>query len=967
MEPPIPLRLRFGAFELDEREARLTRGGEPVALAPKVLALLCELARHPAQLVRKAELLDAVWGHRFVTESVLKTAIRDLRAALGDDAKQPQYIETASRHGYRFIAALREAGSAPPPAAVEPAAAAHPAALPGRGSAGERLHAAWATAQQGRRQLVWLSGEAGIGKSTLIERFIAELAPVRWAQGQCVEQRGAGEPYLPVLEAVSALCRAEPALAALLRQIAPTWLLQLPWLTAESEREALRRELAGTGQERMLREFGEWLDRVAEQRPLLLVTEDLHWSDQATLRLMDHVARRRAPTQLMWLASFRLADVQAGDGAHPMKALRHELRQHRLAQEIALDPLSEREVGDCIADSFPGQPVPEALVRDLHVRTDGLPLFVVSVIDDWQARSHRLPQADALARALPESLAEVIEAQVQRLADDERQLLEAASACGVEFGITTLAAALDEQPIAIDERCEHLARRRQWLAAQALEHGVDGAVEARYAFRHAVVRQVIYERIGALRRNELHRRIAQSLARRREAGEAVAAAELALHHERSHELAAALACYGEAAEAALRRFAPHEALGLSSHGLALLASWPENEVRWSLEIGLQGPRAAAASQLDGITAPPARAAYERLEWLFEQLPQRGARGPALGYGWSLFVTGQYGLALERAARQLADAERRGDGDLELAACHLHGATLSFLGRLPEARHWLERGLRALGAAGDRPLDTWAAIDLEPSLHARHAMLLARMGEPAAAEGALAAAHARADRIAQPYARRLVLIFEGFVAMRMGQAERVCALAQEIRSIADVHAIAQAQGPARWMLGWAMARLGEPLAGHALILEGYALDQQLQLLRGRSGVLALAAEALMLAGRHAEAQAQLDDALALAERMGERLHLPEMLLLRSRLQLERGERTAATSAAREAWQEAAHQQALWLELEALLALCRIEPLPAHREALATARSRLTEGADHELVRAIDALLAAADPDRIPTER
>jgi len=99
------VQLRFDSFELDEADARLTCAGEPVALAPKPFAVLCALARTPQRLVTKNALLDAVWGHRFVSESVLKSAISEVRAALGDDPKQPRYIETVSRHGYRFIAA----------------------------------------------------------------------------------------------------------------------------------------------------------------------------------------------------------------------------------------------------------------------------------------------------------------------------------------------------------------------------------------------------------------------------------------------------------------------------------------------------------------------------------------------------------------------------------------------------------------------------------------------------------------------------------------------------------------------------------------------------------------------------------------------------------------------------------------------------------------------------------------------
>jgi DNA-binding winged helix-turn-helix (wHTH) protein len=126
---PSVARLHFDRFELDEAEARLTCAGEPVALAPKPFAVLCALARTPGSLVTKNALLDLVWGHRFVTDSVLKTAISEVRAALDDDPKQPRYIETVSRRGYRFIAATVGASSQRAPAIERNVAAGrdHPA------------------------------------------------------------------------------------------------------------------------------------------------------------------------------------------------------------------------------------------------------------------------------------------------------------------------------------------------------------------------------------------------------------------------------------------------------------------------------------------------------------------------------------------------------------------------------------------------------------------------------------------------------------------------------------------------------------------------------------------------------------------------------------------------------------------------------------------------------------------------
>jgi hypothetical protein len=172
-------------------------------------------------LLTKQVLLDTVWGHRFVSDSVLKTAISDLRAALSDDPRQPRYIETAARRGYRFIAVPSELSAAAAPIATPlPVAAQLPIADPeappfiGRKAELARLQGAWARACGGKRTVVWIAGEPGIGKTTLIEHFVSGLTGVSCARGHCVEHYGTGEPYLPVLEALAELCRGDPEAAA---------------------------------------------------------------------------------------------------------------------------------------------------------------------------------------------------------------------------------------------------------------------------------------------------------------------------------------------------------------------------------------------------------------------------------------------------------------------------------------------------------------------------------------------------------------------------------------------------------------------------------------------------------------------------------------------------------------------------------------------------------------------------------
>ena len=392
MAPSNPVRLRFEAFELDEANARLLRNGQVAPLAPKPFALLCELVRRQGDLCTKQVLLDKVWGHQFVSDSVLKSAISDLRTVLGDDPKHPRFIETASRRGYRFVAPVTTIPATSPHVANAAIVSSPQASsFVGREAELTRLHRAWNLASSGKRSVVWVVGEPGIGKTALIEHFVASLGDVACARGQCVEYYGTGEPYLPVLEALAELCRVDSSVPDLLRAVAPAWLMQLPWLCTVDERDALRRELAGVGPERMLREIGEVLDRIADRRPLLLVTEDLHWSDRATIQLVDYIARRRGSSRLMWLASFRLAEVVALE--HPLNSVRRELRLHSLCTEVVLDAFSETEVAACIATQSRSLAGDDGFVRALHERTDGVPLFIVSIVRDVLSQ----PEPDAQA------------------------------------------------------------------------------------------------------------------------------------------------------------------------------------------------------------------------------------------------------------------------------------------------------------------------------------------------------------------------------------------------------------------------------------------------------------------------------------------------------------------------------------------------------------------------------------------
>jgi DNA-binding winged helix-turn-helix (wHTH) protein len=939
-----PVRVRFDRFELDEANARLLRDGTAVALPPTPFAVLCALVRQPRTLLSTNALLDEVWGHQFVTDSVLRTAISELRTALDDDARKPRFIETVSRRGYRFIAAPSAIPAVPDVRANVPALATVRAPyFIGRAGPLSRLRRAWDVACGGKRAVVWIAGEPGIGKTTLIDQFIASIGDVACAHGQCVENFGAGEPYLPVLQALEELCHGDSEVPSLLRAVAPTWLLQLPWLSTTEEREALRRELAGVSPDRMLREMGQFLDRYTERRPLLLVTEDLHWSDRATIQLIDYIARRRGSARLMWLASFRLAEVVALD--HPLNPLRHELRLHDLCEEIVLDPFSESEVADYVAERSPAIATDQAFVRALHERTDGLPLFVASVITDVITRAAQ-PGDDAAAGsrlakiAVPQNLAAIIDHYIARLTSDQRLVLSAAAVCGIEFRIDTISGALERDAVWVGQKCDELAREQLWLVAPRDEE-VTNATELPYSFRHALFRHVLYERTNPSVRSQLHRKVGTTLECDDAQGAPVAAAELAMHFELGREPMAAMRCYIEAAEAALARLSPRECMSLTEHALTLLAQAPEGTERDALEITLATLHGVSATHVHGMS-PEAKGAFQRAYSLLAHIPEHPMRRRLLhGFGFVLGLRADYAEALAVADRAEELSTAANDSVLVLASCIVHGQVDQLQGRSRAAGRWIERGLAAAAPLELAPAEIFVA-DPQVTLLGLLGIHLLHFGFVDQGRAGLERAHARADLLGWPNTRLSALWFDALFNVRLGNAERVAALADEMRALVDESEVALGRTACRWFRGWADARMGQPRDGYRRIREAYEDNIRLGMLAGGSEVLGYATEALVLAGDWDGAQHELEDALQVANTLGERVYLPQLFVMQAAIARARGDRAAADAAIRHAIAEARAQEAPWLELMALIELCdRHSATVKDRRALAALIDQLPE--------------------------
>jgi DNA-binding winged helix-turn-helix (wHTH) protein/tetratricopeptide (TPR) repeat protein len=928
----------FGPYRLDVDNARVWRGNDPIALQPRPLAVLAYLAARPGEVVSRDELIAKLWAGTHVTKAVLKVAVRAIREALDDDAGAPRYVETVGRDGYRFIGAAAVCAPAFPRAE----AGAPSVAMVGRGPDLARLHGALARAIAGARTIVFVSGEAGIGKTTLIDRFIEEVEPsgsVCVARGQCLEQYGEGEAYLPVLEALGRLVRDEGAgeLRETLARHAPTWVSHLAALDPNPPAEWRRDGAIATRPARMLREMADALEVFTSRRTLLLVLEDLQWSDPSTIDLLGCIARRRQPARLLVIGSLRPLETTVDD--HPLRGVQRDLKAKGLYEMIALELLSRDEVAAYIDARF-GKGLPPALATRVYERTEGNALFMVNMVHDLVAggllvcREGRWHVDGSIERAtdrIPSGLRLLIGRGMQRLARPVRQLLEAASVAGDEFAVAAVAAALEADAGAIEHSCERLAAGGSLVVDAGVVEWPDGTVSGRYRFRHALYQQVLYESIAPARRVHLHR----AIGRREEAGLGARAgehaAELAMHFTRGRTYERALHFHELAVGAALDRNAPHEAVAHCAAALEALVHTPEKAERARREFGLVVAQATLLMALRGYAAPETEQAFARARALCDALPAGPQLYPVLrgllSYHQVRAELGQAQALGEQLLRHAA--ERPDDSLLRVQAHYGHGATLFHVGALDGARTHFEVALR----------------DYDPATHRQHVLVYGGwdpgvgsshwLAWTLALQGELDEAAAR-DRDGLALAQRHGDMFSlAWAYHRVGNSQQLVgdwaasetAAAEAVR-LAEEHGFPHVLGMATINRGWALMMQGQTATGIAMLRDGVAMMDRTGAALVRPSYLGMLAAADALEGDRPSGLARLDEALGQIERTGERVHEAALLILKSDLLGDgargcapRGGADAAEACLRRALDVAHAQGARLLELRAAVAFAR----------------------------------------------
>jgi len=630
-------------FRLDRSTGQLTRDGIPIPLRAKTWALLLYLMERPGVLLTRDELLDALWPGVAVMPDTVSKTISELRRALGDDSATPRYIETVHRRGVRFIAPVSEfqgqlsgVGSRMSDVIESVAPDARHLTTPffvGRETELRRLEGALAKANAGQRQIVFVTGPAGVGKTTLVDAFLDSPAvrcatpPVRLGRGTSVEQRGPREPYMPVLESLGQLAQQpdNDRFVGLLRRVAPTWLAQMPWLIGD-DAETLRHSLQAARAERMLREFASFTEMLTSDRTLVLVLEDLQWSDPSTVDLLALLGQRREPARLLLIGTYRPAEIIVQE--HALSQAVRTLQVRRQCVELPVHELTEAGVRSYLQARFPGAHLPPELAPLLHQHTDGNPLFVVAVVEDMLARGAILDTSPGWAfaatlhqsvRGVPEDARRIIATQFERLGPADQSLLQAASVAGTEFLTCSVAAALGRTLDDVDACCEAMAHSRRFLRDGGIGVLPDGTMARRFAFTHQLYRQAVYEETPVGRRQRLHQLIGEALETVYGERAAELAAELAAHFELSRDLPRAVRYLTAAAARAAQRLAGREAISYLEAAIALAAQQPDEGERCRHELDLRCILAPLLGDFCGFASEELRQNCERAHELCQRV------------------------------------------------------------------------------------------------------------------------------------------------------------------------------------------------------------------------------------------------------------------------------------------------------------------------------------------------------------
>jgi DNA-binding winged helix-turn-helix (wHTH) protein/predicted ATPase len=921
----------FPPFSLDISNQHLQRGSEKISLRPKTLSVLAHLVEHPHRLISKEELTAATWPTANVVNAALRVSIQEIRKALGDSAENPRFIETVGKRGYRFMAPVNM---------QMPSTSGSEESTPfvGRDAELSRLQHHFELANGGKRQVVLVTGEPGIGKSTLIGAFLKTLPAtfgVIGAVGLCVEQYGAGEAYLPILDILEQMCNLPICDTVIehLRQYAPSWLVGLPVLVSGRERAELARQTAASMPEPRMREIATFLEAITKLQPVILVLEDLHWADPSTLALISFVARRRESARLMLVGTYRENEVEHSN--HLLKGVKTELQLHHYCSHLPLKLLHQEEVGEYLAARFEA-PISVALRSIVYQRSEGNPLFMINITDYFLGRGAIAQKDGAVqfsetgqADRVPETIRDLIERQVSALIPEDQELLEAASIAGPIFSTVAISSLLKRSREQTEDHFRALAESTHFIQEAGVRRRPGGRGTPRYSFVHSLYQNVIYERVGAAKRRRLHQRIGELTEAAYAGSTETVAAELATYFESSGDGERAVKYMLQAAQRSFSVCAYPETIDYATKALALADSLPPAARQKELELNLQLLVAVAICASKGYAAKETGYAFERAGDLSRNVNNDELLFESLAGIWSYYlVRGMLGIAQKRAQELLAIAQRMRQPGFLLNA-HIAVASAHFYqGRFQVAHDHFTQALPHYDFQYYRSKLSLFSWDPGVLVYCYDAQALWFLGFPERAEKSAKSAVALAKQLVSPFNEALCYAIHATYYSYRREAGKALEMAEAALRISNDRGFRHWAVLGSFNKGWGLCKLGNPADGLPLVLEGLTKWKAMGAEMAVPTFQVLLGEIYQAQGKFKKALSAVEEGLAIAARNNDRHYDAELYRLKGELLLQIAKRNRTSDFAEaeacflSAVDIARKQKALILELRATLALARL---------------------------------------------
>jgi len=827
------------------------------------------------------------------------------------------------------------------------------------------LRERWAQVKEGVGQVVLLSGEAGIGKSCLVQVLTEYVAaePQAWLTPcQCSPyyQNTALYPMIDLLERVALRFEWEESPQQKLRKLegfvvqyglplaemVPLFaaLLSLP-LPADYAPLTMSPEQQ---KQQTLHAFLTIFLRIAAQQPMLFVMEDLHWGDPTTLEFLSLLVDRGPTARILALWTFR------PDFPPPWTGRSH-------LTQVTLSRLPRRQAAEMTDRVAHGKALPLEVVEQVVAKTDGVPLFVEEltkmVLESGllQEREGRYELTGPLPPlAISATLHDSLMARLDRLATI-KGLAQLGATLGREFSYELLQAVAPWDEGTLRRGLQQLVEA-EFLYQQGLPP------QAMYLFKHALIQDAAYQSLLRSTRQQHHQHIAQVLEARFPTICATQPELLAHHFTEAGLREQAIGYWQQAGQRAIERSANLEAIGHLTTALDVLKTLPDTPERTQHELTLYTALGVSLRATKGFGAPEVGQVYARARALCQQVEETPQLSPVLRGLWEFYeLQGELQTARELGEQLLTLAQHVREEELLLVAHHVLGDTLVWLGEFAGARAHLEQGMMLYHPQQHRAHAFLYGYDSGVHGLSFGAWALWYLGYPDQALRRVHDALALAQEVSHPFSLGFALAFAAWLHQlrREGHAvqERATALM----------ALATDQGFPFWdswgtvLRGWALAEQGQCAEGIAQLRQGIAAWRATGAALQLPYYLALLVEAYGKAGQAEEGLRVLAEALAAVHKTGERQHEAELHRLKGALLLAQDGTDAqeAECCFRQAIEVACQQQAKSLELRAALSLSRLWQQQGKRAEshalLAPLYSWFTEGFDTADMREAKALL------------